>query len=196
MPAGSRRSTSRTSRRREQCLDEDGWADPGHGVLDWSTLVPVLQGDRRDAVRGRARQAERCRTVRASRLRHRRRPGAKGAIDEGSWRRHRRLRRYFDHLHAEPRVVSRRAAGRVCGYSGRAARESRPSKFGIRALVDRRVAARSRGGYGGQSDHAQRAFRGQPCGADRGQACVLGKAALRQRRKTGIGWCRRRTGAG
>jgi sugar phosphate isomerase/epimerase len=26
-----------------QCLDEDGWADPGHGVLDWSTLLPVLQ---------------------------------------------------------------------------------------------------------------------------------------------------------
>ena len=26
-----------------QCLDEDGWADPGHGVLDWSILVPVLR---------------------------------------------------------------------------------------------------------------------------------------------------------
>lgn len=26
-----------------QCLDEDGWADPGHGVLDWSVLVPVLE---------------------------------------------------------------------------------------------------------------------------------------------------------
>jgi sugar phosphate isomerase/epimerase len=26
-----------------QCADEDGWADPGHGVLDWSTLVPVLK---------------------------------------------------------------------------------------------------------------------------------------------------------
>ncbi len=26
-----------------QCADEDGWADPGHGVLDWSTLVPVLR---------------------------------------------------------------------------------------------------------------------------------------------------------
>jgi sugar phosphate isomerase/epimerase len=26
-----------------QCMDEDGWADPGHGVLDWSTLVPVLK---------------------------------------------------------------------------------------------------------------------------------------------------------
>ena len=25
------------------CLDEDGWADPGHGVLGWSTLVPVLK---------------------------------------------------------------------------------------------------------------------------------------------------------
>jgi sugar phosphate isomerase/epimerase len=25
------------------CLDEDGWADPGHGVLDWSTLLPVLK---------------------------------------------------------------------------------------------------------------------------------------------------------
>jgi sugar phosphate isomerase/epimerase len=25
------------------CVDEDGWADPGHGVLDWSTLVPVLK---------------------------------------------------------------------------------------------------------------------------------------------------------
>jgi sugar phosphate isomerase/epimerase len=25
------------------CLDEDGWADPGFGVLDWSTLVPVLK---------------------------------------------------------------------------------------------------------------------------------------------------------
>jgi sugar phosphate isomerase/epimerase len=24
------------------CADEDGWADPGYGVLDWSTLVPVL----------------------------------------------------------------------------------------------------------------------------------------------------------
>ena len=26
-----------------QGADEDGWADPGHGVLDWSTLVPVLK---------------------------------------------------------------------------------------------------------------------------------------------------------
>jgi sugar phosphate isomerase/epimerase len=26
-----------------QCADEDGWADPGHGVLDWSKLVPVLK---------------------------------------------------------------------------------------------------------------------------------------------------------
>jgi len=26
-----------------QCVDEDGWADPGYGVLDWSTLVPVLK---------------------------------------------------------------------------------------------------------------------------------------------------------
>lgn len=26
-----------------QCTDEDGWADPGHGVLDWATLVPLLQ---------------------------------------------------------------------------------------------------------------------------------------------------------
>ena len=26
-----------------QCVDEDGWADPGHGVLDWPTLVPVLE---------------------------------------------------------------------------------------------------------------------------------------------------------
>ncbi len=25
------------------CVDEDGWADPGHGVLDWSALVPVLK---------------------------------------------------------------------------------------------------------------------------------------------------------
>ena len=25
------------------CVDEDGWADPGYGVLDWSTLVPVLK---------------------------------------------------------------------------------------------------------------------------------------------------------
>ncbi|GGH18381.1 xylose isomerase [Alsobacter metallidurans] len=25
------------------CADEDGWADPGHGVLDWSAIVPVLQ---------------------------------------------------------------------------------------------------------------------------------------------------------
>ena len=26
-----------------QCVDEDGWADPGFGVLDWSTLVPLLK---------------------------------------------------------------------------------------------------------------------------------------------------------
>lgn len=26
-----------------ECADEDGWADPGHGVLDWATLVPLLQ---------------------------------------------------------------------------------------------------------------------------------------------------------
>jgi sugar phosphate isomerase/epimerase len=25
------------------CVDEDGWADPGYGVLDWSALVPVLK---------------------------------------------------------------------------------------------------------------------------------------------------------
>ena len=27
-----------------QCLDEDGWADPGHGVLDWAALVAAMQG--------------------------------------------------------------------------------------------------------------------------------------------------------
>jgi sugar phosphate isomerase/epimerase len=26
-----------------QCLDEDGWADPGHGVLDWNTLQSVMR---------------------------------------------------------------------------------------------------------------------------------------------------------
>jgi sugar phosphate isomerase/epimerase len=26
-----------------QCVDEDGWADPGHGVLDWPALVPLLR---------------------------------------------------------------------------------------------------------------------------------------------------------
>jgi sugar phosphate isomerase/epimerase len=26
-----------------QCVDEDGWADPGFGVFDWSKLVPVLK---------------------------------------------------------------------------------------------------------------------------------------------------------
>ncbi|SEB94351.1 Sugar phosphate isomerase/epimerase [Rhizobiales bacterium GAS188] len=26
-----------------QCLDEDGWADPGHGVLDWTALLPVMK---------------------------------------------------------------------------------------------------------------------------------------------------------
>jgi sugar phosphate isomerase/epimerase len=26
-----------------QCVDEDGWADPGYGVLDWPTLVPLLK---------------------------------------------------------------------------------------------------------------------------------------------------------
>jgi sugar phosphate isomerase/epimerase len=25
------------------CVDEDGWADPGYGVLDWSALVPVFK---------------------------------------------------------------------------------------------------------------------------------------------------------
>lgn len=25
-----------------ECLDEDGWADPGHGVLDWAALLPVM----------------------------------------------------------------------------------------------------------------------------------------------------------
>jgi len=26
-----------------QCLDEDGWADPGHGVLDWTALRAVMK---------------------------------------------------------------------------------------------------------------------------------------------------------
>lgn len=26
-----------------QCLDEDGWADVGHGVLDWAAILPVLE---------------------------------------------------------------------------------------------------------------------------------------------------------
>jgi sugar phosphate isomerase/epimerase len=26
-----------------QCLDEDGWADPGHGTLDWPKLVAALK---------------------------------------------------------------------------------------------------------------------------------------------------------
>jgi sugar phosphate isomerase/epimerase len=26
-----------------QCLDEDGWADPGHGVLDWNALQAVMK---------------------------------------------------------------------------------------------------------------------------------------------------------
>ncbi|MHB2169814.1 sugar phosphate isomerase/epimerase family protein [Alsobacter sp. R-9] len=26
-----------------QCLDEDGWADVGHGTLDWGTIVPALK---------------------------------------------------------------------------------------------------------------------------------------------------------
>lgn len=26
-----------------ECLDEDGWADVGHGVVDWSTLLPILR---------------------------------------------------------------------------------------------------------------------------------------------------------
>jgi sugar phosphate isomerase/epimerase len=26
-----------------QCEDEDGWADVGHGTLDWSVIVPVLK---------------------------------------------------------------------------------------------------------------------------------------------------------
>ena len=26
-----------------QCLDEDGWADPGHGVLDWTALRAAMQ---------------------------------------------------------------------------------------------------------------------------------------------------------
>ncbi len=25
------------------CLDEDGWADPGHGTIDWATLLPVMR---------------------------------------------------------------------------------------------------------------------------------------------------------
>lgn len=26
-----------------QCADEDGWADVGHGVLDWAAILPVLK---------------------------------------------------------------------------------------------------------------------------------------------------------
>jgi sugar phosphate isomerase/epimerase len=26
-----------------QCLDEDGWADPGHGVLDWTALLAAMK---------------------------------------------------------------------------------------------------------------------------------------------------------
>lgn len=27
-----------------QCLDEDGWADVGHGTIDWPSLLPVMRG--------------------------------------------------------------------------------------------------------------------------------------------------------
>ena len=30
-----------------ECLDEDGWADPGHGVLDWKASVGTHEEDRR-----------------------------------------------------------------------------------------------------------------------------------------------------
>jgi sugar phosphate isomerase/epimerase len=26
-----------------ECADEDGWADPGHGVMDWAALLPVMR---------------------------------------------------------------------------------------------------------------------------------------------------------
>ncbi len=26
-----------------QCVDEDGWADPGHGTLDWGKLLPAIK---------------------------------------------------------------------------------------------------------------------------------------------------------
>jgi len=26
------------------CVDEDGWADAGHGVIDWQMLLPVMRG--------------------------------------------------------------------------------------------------------------------------------------------------------
>jgi sugar phosphate isomerase/epimerase len=26
-----------------QCLDEDGWADPGHGTMDWGRILPALK---------------------------------------------------------------------------------------------------------------------------------------------------------
>ena len=26
-----------------QCLDEDGWADPGHGTMDWPALLSAMK---------------------------------------------------------------------------------------------------------------------------------------------------------
>ena len=111
-----------------QSVDEDGWADVGHGMLDWKTLLPVLKADGVTHVRGRARQAERCRTVRAPRFATVAVLDAEGAIDEGSWRRHHRLRQSSRPSTSEPRAAF--AASRLVAvrrYSGSSPREARPT---------------------------------------------------------------------
>ena len=43
--AASPPSTSRTSRPPGENADEDGWADVGHGTVDWKALMARAQGD-------------------------------------------------------------------------------------------------------------------------------------------------------
>ena len=48
-------------------LDEDGWADLGHGTLDWKSLIKTIQAeDQGEVLRRRARQAARPDPVRAN----------------------------------------------------------------------------------------------------------------------------------
>ena len=92
--------------------------------------------------------------------------------------RDRRLRRHLDDLHAEHaalrRPASRSLRGHAAGGGEGAGREVRH-----RCAPDRRPAEARRYRHRRQPHGAQRAFRRQPCGAHRRQACVHGKAAHR-----------------
>ena len=126
-----------------QGLDEDGWADVGHGTIDWAALIETLRGQDAGAVLHHgARQAQRHRALRPPLDRSRQ----VLLRDQASWQRHSasassaaatsrppisRWRRCSRHRDARPAPTSTRLRPRRA-----------PKEFGVRAETRRGPARR------------------------------------------------------